>query len=83
MSPKEKAVELIEKFKPMFNIWDYYNDCPMDSKIVKENTIECINEVVNEIIKGLDRYGEDSMELQNMENEFRYYEKVKQELNKL
>lgn len=83
MSPKEKAEDLMKKFKPMFNIWDYYNDCQMDSKIVKENTIECINEVVNEIIKGLDRYGEDSMELQNMENEFRYYEKVKQELNKL
>ena len=38
---------------------------------------------VDEIINSLENYGKESDELQNMENDFRYWQEVKQELLKI
>jgi nitrogenase molybdenum-iron protein alpha/beta subunit len=88
MTPKEKAEELILKFmklqEPNYN-WFH-------SKLAKQ----CAIIAINEIIDALETYDDMtekhlkrefpnylSCELQNMEQDFRYYQKVKQEIEKL
>ena len=77
MTPKAKAENLIEKFIPNTRIWN-------DEKKVWEDCIEsakrCALITVDEIINSLENYGKESDELQNMENDFRYWQEVKQEL---
>lgn len=49
MTPKEKASQLIEKFKQQISGWDYYNDIDdsenQQTKAKKAATI-CINEIL-------------------------------------
>jgi hypothetical protein len=79
---KEKAKELVEKFT--FNC----REC--------DNAKQCALIAVNQIIEALETYDEMtekhlkrefpnylSCELQNMEQDFRYYQKVKQEIELL
>ena len=77
MKPIAKAENLIEKFIPNTRIWN-------DEKKVWEDCIEsakiCALITVDEIINSLENYGKESDELQNMENDFRYWQEVKQEL---
>ena len=77
MNPKAKAENLIEKFIPNTRIWN-------DEKKVWEDCIEsakrCAFIAVDEIINSLENYGKESDELQNMENDFRYWQEVRQEL---
>ena len=77
MTPKAKAENLIEKFIPNTRIWN-------DEKKVWEDCIESAKRgaliTVDEIINSLENYGKESDELQNMENDFRYWQEVKQEL---
>ena len=87
-TPKLKAEELILKFmrlqEPNYN-WFH-------SKLAKQ----CAIIAINEIIDALETYDDMtekhlkrefpnylSCELQNMEQDFRYYQKVKQEIEKL
>ena len=74
---KDKAENLIEKFIPNTRIWN-------DEKKVWEDCIESAKRgaliTVDEIINSLENYGKESDELQNMENDFRYWQEVKQEL---
>lgn len=70
MESKEKAKELYDKFLSH-----------SESFHEKEHTKECALICVEEIEKALTEYGKgDSMELQNMDSEFRYWDKVKQEI---
>ena len=41
---------------------------------------QCTLIAVDEIINSLENYGKESDELQNMENDFRYWQEVRQEL---
>ena len=81
MKPKEKAEELLDK---------------MTMEIGKFNAKQCALIAINEIIDALETYDDMtekhlkrefpnylSCELQNMEQDFRYYEQVKREINKL
>ncbi|WP_296683527.1 hypothetical protein [Flavobacterium sp.] len=77
MTPKEKAIELVNKFK--HNLFDKRN-----VKIYTEDAIECALIVVDEIIKQweyIDTY------LSNMNGELnpnlKYWYEVKQEIEKL
>ena len=80
MNPKAKAENLIEKFIPNTRIWNdekkVWEDCVESAKI-------CGLITVDEIINSLENYGKESDELQNMENDFRYWQEVKQELLKI
>ena len=77
MTPKAKAENLIEKFIPNTRIWN-------EEKKVWEDCIEsakrCALITLDEIINSLENYGKESDELQNMENYFRYWQEVIQEL---
>jgi len=76
MTPKEKAEDLIQK---MIDTNDIISDFIYDSSAKL-----CAWIAVNEIEKALTDYGSgDSFQLQNMDSEFRYWEQVKNEIEKL
>lgn len=91
MTPKEKAEELITKFEltEREEKWQDEIDTPLAKK--------CAIIAVNEIIKALKDYDDiteadfkeehevifSSFMLQNMDGDFRYWNKVKEELNKI
>lgn len=70
MKIKEKAKELVDKFSII-------------GLQQRNEGVQCALIAVDEIIKGLEKYGDTSYELQNMENTFRYWDKVKQEIRNL
>ncbi len=85
MTAKEKAKELVYKF-----------DDTMEFSTPQRFAKQCALIAVNQIIEALETYDERtekhlkrefpnylSCELQNMEQDFRYYQKVKQEIEKL
>ena len=72
MTPKEKAEELVEKFSDL-----------EDGEMYIGKAKQCTLIAVDEIINSLENYGKESDELQNMENDFRYWQEVKQELLKM
>lgn len=93
MEPKDKAIELINSFKPLVTTWDCYHDEPRDGKYIAEDAKKCALISVESTIKALeeyDNYTEEylqkdfpefwSCQKQNMEWDFRYWEKVKQEI---
>jgi len=63
MTPKEKAKQLIDK---MHSISGHV-------RFSKEYALICIDEIESALID----YGRESMELQNMDSEFRYWGSVK------
>jgi uncharacterized protein YuzE len=82
-TPQEKAIELVNKFKnASFNC----TDCDMpycDVHCTKLNTNEakeCALIAVDEIGKAIDF---DWMEVQNLEAQHRFWDNVKQEIEKL
>lgn len=77
MTPKEKAERLVDKFRS--NIISFLSDNMKD-----QNAKQCALIAVEEIEQALTDYGRgDSLELQNMDSEFRYWWKVKEEIEKL
>ena len=71
MTPKEKAKELVSK---MLKEVGYDTDLALPCALI----------AVDEIEKALTEYGRgDSFELQNMDSEFRFWNEVKQEIEKL
>ena len=77
MTPKEKAEQLVDKFRS--NIISFLSDNMKD-----QNAKQCALIAVEEIEQALTDYGRgDSLELQNMDSEFRYWWKVKEEIEKL
>jgi glutathione synthase/RimK-type ligase-like ATP-grasp enzyme len=75
MTPKDKAEELIEKYLNM-------NDGLIQEfiPIPLEGARQCALVAVDEIMKAIDF---DWMEVQNLESEHRYWQEVKQEIEKL
>ena len=76
LTPKEKAKELFSKYQ---NIYLTEDSMGIDDELAKE----CALIAVDEIINSLENYGKESDELQNMENDFRYWQEVRQELLKI
>ena len=72
MNPKAKAKELVEKYDETLTYIES-----------KSKAKQCALIAVDEIINSLENYGKESDELQNMENDFRYWQEVKQELLKI
>lgn len=76
MTPKEKAEELVGKFIPHTRVfhevlgWENYEDSAKQCAVI----------AVDEIIEALDF---DWMEVQNLDREYAYWNKVKQEIDKL
>ena len=80
MTPKEKAKELLEKMNVAYR--PKGNGLPVDMH--KSQVKRCALMAVEEIEQALTDYGRgDSLELQNMDSEFRYWWKVKEEIEKL
>jgi hypothetical protein len=85
MTPKEKAQELVEKFKPFahaeWDEWDGYNE-----KTNKENSEECALIAVDEILKVvapiIDMNEKYFQELRADQTEY-YWQQVKTEIEKL
>lgn len=81
MSPKDKAEDLFDRFW-FVNTYDELNE--IDDELTSEDRKKCALLVVNEIEHALADYGRgDSFQLQNMDSEFRYWEQVKEEIEKL
>ena len=71
LTPKEKAKELFDKYQIAGSKWYV--------ETTKKYTLIAVDEIIN----SLENYGREADELQNMENDFRYWQEVKQELLKM
>ena len=72
MTPKEKARELFDKYQIAGSQW--YVDTTKKYALI----------ALDEIEQALTDYGRgDSLQLQNMDSEFRFWEQVKTEIKKL
>lgn len=97
MTPKEKAEELVEKFKnhskKMYNINADYFDLFI---LTEKESIQCAIIAVDEILSALEVYDKItenylrkdfpsyfSCELQNMDSDLRYWQQVKAEIEKM
>ncbi|HFI4796500.1 TPA: hypothetical protein ACGQK4_002219 [Elizabethkingia anophelis] len=79
MTSKEKADKLYWKFVKIIDPhWGI-----LIRKYVKQRAIQCAIASANESLRAVEKYGRDTDELQNMENEFRFWNEVKQELEKM
>ncbi|MCL1656791.1 hypothetical protein M2T79_09285 [Elizabethkingia miricola] len=79
MTPKEKADKLYWKFVKIIDPhWGIFI-----RKDVKLKSIQCAIISAEESLRAVEKYGRDNDELQNMENEFRFWNEVKQELEKM
>jgi len=74
MTPQEKAKELALKF--------HEDDLLFDTLSWNEAK-QCALIAVDEIKTALEDYGKSTMELQNMEREFAWWDSVENEINKL
>ena len=70
LTPKQKAKELFNKYQIAGSQWYV--------ETTKKYTLIAVDEIIN----SLENYGKESDELQNMENDFRYWQEVKEELLK-
>jgi hypothetical protein len=75
MTPKEKAIELVDRFYDYVNCWG--NDGNADYSLAKENARQCALIAVDEILNAL------SYKVSSNFEELKYYEEVKQEIEKL
>jgi hypothetical protein len=78
MTPKLKAKELVDKY------WIYLRAGLLYDEEAKDDAKHCASIAVEEIEEALTDYGRgDSFQLQNMDSEFRFWEQVKTEIEKL
>jgi hypothetical protein len=73
MKPKDKAIELVHKYVNLTDGWVY-------GIASWEHKKKCALVAVDEIIEAIDF---DWMEVQNLDSEHRYWQQVKQEIEKL
>lgn len=84
MSVKEKAEELVNKFREFTDGTDPETD-GYSPNIEKYNGKQCALIAVDEIIDALAEYDDrnNTYELQNMDRDFNYWQQVKSELQSL
>lgn len=80
MTAKEKAIEIVNKFNPYVENWDYYND---DSNIILNNCKKCALICVEEIIKSGNALVNELADGYIDEHFNNYWQEVKIEINKL
>ena len=78
LTPKQKTEELVYFYQNLLTPLSEKKDDFFFSRCKK-----CALIAVDEIINSLENYGKESDELQNMENNFRYWQEVRQELLKM
>ncbi len=78
MEAKEKAMELIAKFRPHVMIWDGYNDRPEPSNHAKLAAIIAVDEIINSHYPDYELYKYEIAKLP-----YDYWQEVKKELEKL
>ena len=67
MTPKEKAEELVKRFESHVEVWDCYNDEPLDINNAKECALICVEGILETVTS---------------DSRYKYYKKVKQEIEK-
>jgi hypothetical protein len=78
MTPKEKAEQLMNKFRPHSKYWDFYNDEPLEENHAKQCALIAVDEIINnnkKIPANVDG-------LHTNENS-NYWQEVKKEIKKL
>lgn len=86
MTPKQKAEQLLERFKrmPLDMLYYEYGESFVSTGQITHNSARvCAIILVYEVLDTLTKYGEESMELQNMDSELRYWHAVLDELKNL
>jgi len=73
MTPKEKAKELVDKFDNYVETEDFFGD----SRVL-ENSKQCALIAVDEILEALEKVA-----YWQSKGQFKYYEEVKQEIEKI
>ena len=92
MTPKEKAIELVDRFYDYVNCWG--NDGNADYSLAKENARQCALIAVDEIIDSSPRYPSDVdwddcgathqyYYEEQIEEALKFWKEVKQEIEKL
>lgn len=76
MTPKNKAKELITKFRKHAMYWDCYNDEPLDTNHAKLCALICVDELINVTLV-------DDIPRKRTPRDKQYWQQVKQELEKL
>jgi hypothetical protein len=76
LPPKDKAKELVDKFRPHANLWDCRNDCPLDEANEKQCALICVDEIIKEL--NIWYRGEKAEK-----RRLNYWIEVKNEINKL
>lgn len=77
MTPKEKAIELVNKFSPLVMTWDYSNDDIREDECILIDAKKCALIAVDEVIKYAQRWGDLA------QDDIKEFEQVKKELNEL
>lgn len=75
MTPEEKAIAILEKINNGKISKELLENC---SDYTKKDLKRKVFIVIDEIESALIEYGNDSMELQNMDSEFRYWDSVRE-----
>lgn len=84
MEPKEKAKELIYKFRFLVQTWDTYWDAPRDEELILKDAKDCALIVVNEIIEQWEYIDTYIADLRGELNpNLKYWYEVKTEIEKL
>lgn len=79
MTPKEKAKELVYGYEYLVKTWDCYHDKPLEIQYRLPDMKKCSLIVVNEILKCIDWDFYEG----NDQTEFRWWNEVKKEIEKL
>jgi len=81
MQPKEKAEELITKFRPLVTTWDCYWDAERDENLIIADAKQCALIAIDEILKieNNNGYHFDGTNVTSIS----YWQEVKQEIEKL
>jgi hypothetical protein len=89
MTPKEKAEELINKFRPHSKYWDCFNDEPLEENHAKQCALIAVDEIIYsyphtyDIEKDKTKDNEDVTIIMNVRSNIGYWQEVKEEINKL
>mgnify|MGYP003637682369 FL=1 len=88
LPPKEKAKELVMKFQNIVTSWDCYNDEPLELEYMmgdmKKCALICLDEVVNSGFGSrLIQFEYPNKNSTKLLSPIKYWEEVKQELEKL
>jgi len=87
MNHQEKAKELINKFSSLVTTWDCYFDSPRNPDHIKDDAKKCAVILVEEIISAIETTTGHctlrKLDYQEVQQDFQYWNRVKEEIQKL